>query len=126
MLFIFFPEYYFVVCNRKTVTNYRICYFSGDCLVVCNGNGQYIGGVCHCIQGWKGQECNVPENECALPDCNGNGYCHEGECHCDTGFQGPHCGIGKALNGSLKFIKMEFGIMENGFTVLGNSILCRN
>lgn len=67
---------------------------SGDCPVVCNGNGQYIGGVCHCNHGWKGQECNVPENECEVPNCNGNGRCINGECHCLAGFKGPHCGLG--------------------------------
>lgn len=83
---------------------------------MCSGNGQYLAGACQCIQGWKGQECNIPENECAVPDCNGNGRCINGECKCYSGFKGPHCGIGKM---SIIYLSLDVLRLTDTLTVGG-------
>ena len=69
--------------------------YSENCPVLCNGNGDYIRGACHCHPEWKGQECEIPVGECEVPNCNGNGRCVGGVCECTPGYKGPHCGLGK-------------------------------
>lgn len=66
----------------------------GACPTLCNGNGNYIRGQCQCHHGWKGQECDIREDECEVPNCNGNGRCVDGKCVCHTGFKGLDCGEG--------------------------------
>ena len=51
----------------------------------------YGGGRCHCIDGWKGFECDVRNSECVVPDCSMNGQCQDGICVCQTGWTGEHC-----------------------------------
>lgn len=64
----------------------------GVCPVLCSGHGHYGGGLCHCEEGYKGTECEIPAGECQVPGCSGHGRCIEGECHCERGFKGDHCG----------------------------------
>lgn len=66
--------------------------FLAVCPVLCSGNGIFTSGKCHCHQGWKGVDCNVPSNICEVPNCNRNGQCNtNGECVCDKGFRGKFC-----------------------------------
>lgn len=71
--------------------------FIGVCPVLCSGHGHYGGGLCHCEEGYKGPECEIPAAECQVPGCSGHGRCIEGECHCDRGFQGHDCSQGKLI-----------------------------
>lgn len=68
----------------------------GVCPVLCSSHGHYGGGICHCEEGWKGPECDVPAGECQVPGCTGHGRCIEGECHCERGWKGPFCDQGKS------------------------------
>ena len=63
----------------------------GVCPLLCSGHGVYGGGKCHCVDGWKGPECQVRITECIIADCSGNGRCREGICLCDAGWNGEHC-----------------------------------
>lgn len=69
--------------------------FAGVCPVLCSGHGAYAGGVCHCSEGWKGAECDVPAHDCEPADCSGRGQCIAGHCHCKAGWKGPKCDEGK-------------------------------
>lgn len=51
--------------------------------------------MCHCEEGWKGPECDVPAGECQVPGCNGHGRCIEGDCHCERGWKGQFCELRK-------------------------------
>lgn len=51
--------------------------------------------MCHCEDGWKGPECDVPIGECQVPGCNGHGRCIEGDCHCERGWKGQFCELRK-------------------------------
>lgn len=59
--------------------------------MLCSNHGRYSGGICHCELGWKGSECDVPENECEIGNCNGNGVCVAGKCVCSDGWTGQFC-----------------------------------
>lgn len=61
------------------------------CPVLCSAHGHYGGGVCHCEEGWKGAECDIPQGECEEPNCSNHGRCIDGECHCERGWKGPFC-----------------------------------
>ena len=63
----------------------------GVCPVLCSGHGQYGGGLCHCEEGWKGAECDIPESDCRVADCSGHGQCVRGSCHCKPGWKGETC-----------------------------------
>lgn len=65
--------------------------FTGVCPVLCSAHGHYGGGVCHCEDGWKGAECDIPVGECEVPNCSSHGRCIEGECRCERGWKGPYC-----------------------------------
>ena len=65
--------------------------FPGVCPLLCSGHGFYGGGRCHCLDGWKGGECEVREEECEVADCSGHGDCREGVCLCRRGWTGRHC-----------------------------------
>lgn len=62
----------------------------GVCPVLCSGHGQYGGGICHCEEGWKGPECDVPEGDCRIADCSGHGKCVRGFCQCKPGWKGNY------------------------------------
>jgi hypothetical protein len=47
--------------------------------------------MCHCEEGWKGAECDVPEHDCETPDCSGHGQCLGGVCLCHSGWKGNFC-----------------------------------
>ena len=72
--------------------SYQDCFFfSGICPLLCSGHGVYGGGECHCVDGWKGPECEVRITECIVADCSGHGHCREGVCLCERGWSGDHC-----------------------------------
>ena len=66
-------------------------FISGVCPLLCSGHGVYAGGQCHCVDGWKGRECEIVETECIDPSCNGHGRCREGVCICSSGWTGESC-----------------------------------
>lgn len=47
--------------------------------------------MCHCEEGWKGPECDVPESDCRVADCSGHGQCIRGSCRCKPGWKGEAC-----------------------------------
>ena len=61
------------------------------CPVLCSSHGQYGGGMCHCEDGWKGAECDIPLGDCQVPDCNQHGQCVRGSCVCNPGWKGVFC-----------------------------------
>lgn len=61
------------------------------CPVLCSSHGQYGGGMCHCEEGWKGAECDIPLGDCQVPDCNQHGQCVRGSCVCNPGWKGAFC-----------------------------------
>lgn len=76
--------------------------FTGVCPVLCSGHGHYGGGLCHCEEGYKGPECEIPAAECQVPGCSSHGRCIEGECHCDRGFKGNDCSQRKFLSAAFR------------------------
>lgn len=64
---------------------------SDSCPVLCSGNGEYEKGHCVCRGGWKGAECDVPEEQCIDPTCFGHGTCIMGVCICVPGYKGDIC-----------------------------------
>lgn len=80
---------------------------TGACPTLCSGNGNYVRGQCQCHYGWKGQECDVREGECEVPNCNGNGRCVDGQCVCYDGFKGPDCGEGKNVTDHPPQVKLN-------------------
>lgn len=47
--------------------------------------------MCHCEEGWKGAECDIPLGDCQVPDCNQHGQCVRGSCVCNPGWKGNFC-----------------------------------
>lgn len=47
--------------------------------------------MCHCEDGWKGAECDIPLGDCQVPDCNQHGQCVRGSCVCNPGWKGGFC-----------------------------------
>lgn len=82
---------------RKSLTQFHFTFSIsiGVCPVLCSGHGHYGGGICHCEEGWKGPECDVPASECQIPGCTGHGRCIEGDCHCERGWKGLFCELRK-------------------------------
>lgn len=71
--------------------------FKGVCPILCSNHGTYGGGLCHCDEGWKGTNCDVPAYDCKLSDCSGHGECNKGICTCSPGWRGDNCDIGEYL-----------------------------
>jgi len=63
----------------------------GVCPALCSGNGVYESGRCKCHQGWTGDECQVPSEDCAGVYCSQHGRCVDGRCVCSAGFSGVDC-----------------------------------
>lgn len=63
--------------------------------MLCSGHGSYAGGICHCAEGWKGAECDVPAHDCEPADCSGRGHCIAGHCRCKAGWKGSKCDEGQ-------------------------------
>lgn len=59
--------------------------------MLCSNHGKYGGGLCHCEEGWKGTECDIPETDCKVADCSGHGVCKTGVCQCQQGWKGDDC-----------------------------------
>lgn len=78
-------------------------FITGVCPVLCSGHGHYGGGLCHCEEGYKGPECEIPATECQVPGCSSHGRCIEGECHCDRGFKGIDCSQRKYFRTKISF-----------------------
>lgn len=83
---------------KKILHIYLLFLFIGVCPVLCSGHGAYAGGVCHCSEGWKGAECDIPAHDCEPADCSGRGQCVAGHCHCKAGWKGPKCDEGNILD----------------------------
>ncbi len=89
------------------------CGSSADCAPP---RGVCVGGLCHCIDGYRGAACDVPpdsclypvpvrcgtgsrcvDGECVRPDvcdgvaCGEHGRCEHGICVCADGYDGPSC-----------------------------------
>lgn len=77
--------------------HYKFIFQSSDsCPVLCGGNGEYEKGHCVCRNGWKGPECDVPEEQCIDPTCFGHGTCIMGVCICVPGYKGEICEEGQS------------------------------
>ena len=63
-----------------------------SCPVLCSGRGHYSKGLCICNEGWKGNECNIRQEECDS-NCSGKGTCVQGTCSCDMGYSGVSCEV---------------------------------
>ncbi|KAF0307676.1 Teneurin-a [Amphibalanus amphitrite] len=63
----------------------------GVCPVLCSNHGSYSGGRCHCVDGWKGAECDLPATDCVIADCHRHGVCRLGRCECAPGWKGEFC-----------------------------------
>lgn len=67
----------------------------------CNSNGDFVCGMCECIEEWMGRacECNKFDNEdkndleCKKDGeiCTGRGNCNCGTCECADGYSGKFC-----------------------------------
>lgn len=69
----------------------RPCGRNGACSVTDSGDYE-----CTCKSGWKGLNCQIDINECALKNaCNGNGKCSNlpgsYNCKCFKAYQGNDC-----------------------------------
>ncbi|KAK1791147.1 hypothetical protein P4O66_002046 [Electrophorus voltai] len=83
-----------IIIGQPTPTSTQQVYNSiviAACPVLCSGNGQYSRGRCLCYSGWKGTECDVPNNQCIDIHCSGHGICIMGLCACNTGYKGENC-----------------------------------
>ncbi|KAF5270698.1 hypothetical protein FQA39_LY01436 [Lamprigera yunnana] len=70
---------------------------------VCSGNGVHRCGICECVEGWKGDNCEIScmnrgVDECRAKNetytsstCYGRGDCDCGKCNCDDGYTGKFC-----------------------------------
>ena len=76
----------------------RTLMFADVCPILCSSHGTYGGGLCHCDEGWKGTNCDVPAHDCKLSDCSGHGECNKGVCTCNPGWKGDNCDIVKYLH----------------------------
>lgn len=72
--------------------------------MLCSGHGAYAGGICHCSEGWKGAECDVPSHDCEPADCSSRGMCVAGHCQCNAGWKGPKCDEGMIYMYILNFL----------------------
>ena len=104
--------------HLKTSSLKHIVFVSGVCPLLCSGHGVYGGGQCHCVDGWKGPECDVRETECILPDCSGHGHCQEGVCICKPGWTGEHCQISK--------YKLDCYAPVQKYAILQNTLAYKN
>ncbi|XP_077984531.1 teneurin-3-like [Glandiceps talaboti] len=85
--------------HGRCINGSCVCYpaYTGDdcsitvCPVICSGHGFYESGSCQCDNGWKGFECDTPDNECISANCSNHGTCYDGKCMCQRGFQGESC-----------------------------------
>ena len=83
------------------------------CPLLCSGHGVYAGGQCHCVDGWKGRECEVVETECLDPSCNGHGRCREGVCICASGWTGDSCETSKSISNCLNYLELQVILLRN-------------
>ncbi|EPY73906.1 hypothetical protein CB1_002472002 [Camelus ferus] len=91
-----------------------------SCPVLCGGNGEYEKGHCVCRNGWKGPECDVPEEQCIDPTCFGHGTCIMGVCICVPGYKGEICeeanGIGPTQGTTVPELLLETVFMRTAWT----------
>lgn len=60
--------------------------------IVCENAGTCDEGVCTCLDGFSGTNCEI-EDLCITQDvtCNNGGTCLDGTCTCTTGYEGTDC-----------------------------------
>lgn len=104
---IFMSVKYYLYSCALFKWNFRFENFVGVCPVLCSAHGHYGGGLCHCEEGYKGGECEIPAGECQNPSCSNHGRCIEGECHCERGFKGNDCSQRMYFN-ILRHFAIEF------------------
>lgn len=59
-----------------------------------NGNCNPNTGICECLNGYTGENCEIPPNGrnlCEGIDCGRNGNCVDGRCQCRNGYTGNRC-----------------------------------
>lgn len=83
------------------------------CPVLCSSHGQYGGGMCHCEEGWKGAECDIPLGDCQVPDCNQHGQCVRGSCVCNPGWKSAFCDERKLAIHIIKMLDIINASNEN-------------
>ena len=97
--FVFLFVYLYVF--NKFLNVFFLCktndFVLGVCPVLCSNHGKYGGGICHCEEGWKGPECDIPKHDCQSPDCSGHGKCVKGSCECVVGWKGILCNEGNII-----------------------------
>lgn len=96
LIFIYLPKHIIPPTKKYNHLTFFFFLFSilGVCPVLCSGHGAYAGGVCHCSEGWKGAECDIPAHDCEPADCSGRGQCIAGQCNCKAGWKGAKCDEG--------------------------------
>jgi hypothetical protein len=58
--------------------------------VVCQNNGICEDGICICVDGYSGTNCEI-EGPCHSSPCLNGGVCVEGICDCPSGYDGSNC-----------------------------------
>ena len=61
---------------------------NSECTAGCSGHGVCSNGVCHCDEGWRGDNCAA--STCHFM-CHGHGQCVAGSCVCHAGYSGDAC-----------------------------------
>lgn len=89
--------------------------------MLCSNHGKYGGGLCHCEEGWKGTECDIPETDCRVADCSGHGVCKSGVCQCQQGWKGDDCNEGiNNINIKYKSTVVVHTIIAGIFLIIAN------
>uniref|UniRef100_A0A7N6BQR3 Zmp:0000000846 n=1 Tax=Anabas testudineus TaxID=64144 RepID=A0A7N6BQR3_ANATE len=60
----------------------------GCCSAQVTANGQCVGGICVCSEGYFGEDCS--QTKC-LNNCRDRGHCDDGYCVCDEPWTGLDC-----------------------------------
>ena len=77
-----------------------------------NGRCREDNGLCECLHGFSGAQCEVPSDVCAEVDCGAKGRCVGGACRCNRGWTGDRCQTNKCA--SSKINCGEHGVCFDG------------